>query len=305
VEYTPDASPDAPTRLFLKLSNPALVPGDFDPSHLNQEIVFYQTVAPAMKTAFTIPCYHLASNLETGASHILLKDVSETHDVSLSPACRSQCELAIDALAGLHAYWWDHPRLGKDVGSFPGLEQRQQELLDTQRSTMNFMSALGADLHAAWRANYEHVLSALPHLFQRHATGRNLTLVHGDAHLGNFLFPREPEGGGAFILDWQFWHATIAGTDLAFMMATDWEPPTRRLLERRLVERYYAGLLAHGVRNYAWDDCWNDYRLSVILVSIFIPVWRWSLFHWVPDLPALTNSMTAFEDLHCAELLPF
>jgi hypothetical protein len=40
----------------------------------------------------------------------------------------------------------------------------------------------------------------------------------------------------------------------------------------------------------------------VILVSIFIPVWRWAVFHWAPDLPTLETSMAAFEDLRCAEL---
>ena len=86
-------------------------------------------------------------------------------------------------------------------------------------------------------------------------------------------------------------------------MATDWPPETRRLFEAGLLRRYYRALLAQGVRDYAWDECWNDYRLSVILVSIFIPVWRWSLFQWAPDLAALSSSMTAFEELHCSELL--
>jgi hypothetical protein len=41
----------------------------------------------------------------------------------------------------------------------------------------------------------------------------------------------------------------------------------------------------------------------VILVSIFIPVWRWAIFKWGIDTSALEASMTAFEDLRCAELL--
>ena len=87
------------------------------------------------------------------------------------------------------------------------------------------------------------------------------------------------------------------------MMATRWEPETRRLLEQPLLRHYHGRLLALGVQGYSWDDCWNDYRLSVILVSIFIPVWRWAIFKWAPDMSALTSSMTAFADLACSDLL--
>ena len=57
------------------------------------------------------------------------------------------------------------------------------------------------------------------------------------------------------------------------------------------------------MRGYGWQQCWDDYRLSVILVSIFIPVWRWAVFRWAPDLAAVHRSMAAFEDLECADLL--
>jgi hypothetical protein len=49
-------------------------------------------------------------------------------------------------------------------------------------------------------------------------------------------------------------------------------------LEKALLQHCYKELLAHGVKDYQWDDCWNDYRLSVILMGIFIPVWRWAVF---------------------------
>jgi hypothetical protein len=303
VSYSQDASTSAPLKLFLKLANPALAPGEFDPTQVHQEIIFYRDIAPVMGESFTIPCYSAAFNPDTGVSHILLKDVSETHTPCLTPSCQENCELAIDCLARLHAFWWDHPHLGTEIGRFPTPEERQQDCIDAEKSATAFMAALGDQLRPAWRSAYETVLAALPRLFKRHATGRNLTLVHGDAHLGNFLFPRDLKTAGAYLLDWQFWHPTIGGTDLAFMMATEWEAQTRRLLEQRLLRRYHAHLLAQGVQGYAWDDCWNDYRLSVILVSIFIPVWRWAVFKWAPDLPTLESSMTAYADLQCSDLV--
>lgn len=44
VRYSPDAAPDAPLRLFLKVSNPALTRGRLDVQQLEQEVSFYSTM---------------------------------------------------------------------------------------------------------------------------------------------------------------------------------------------------------------------------------------------------------------------
>jgi hypothetical protein len=53
VDYSTDVSAGAPGRLFLKPSNTAMVPGEFDSVHLLQEIFFYNVVAPTMDGSFT------------------------------------------------------------------------------------------------------------------------------------------------------------------------------------------------------------------------------------------------------------
>jgi hypothetical protein len=303
VSYTDDATPGAPTRLFLKSSTPALAPGEFNPDGLRKEVLFYRTVAPAMNEPPSVRCYDAAYSSETKACHVLLEDVSETHYGGHEPSRQEDCERAMDCLARFHAFWWDHPRLVSDLGGFPTPAERAAEWVEAEKRTREFMQFLGNRLLKPWRMVYESVLPALPHLYERHSQGRNFTLAHGDAHLGNFLFPHDRTAGKTYLVDWQFWHPTIGGTDLAFMIATEWEPTVRCRLEEPLVRRYYARLLEHGVRGYGWEDCWYDYRLSVILVSIFIPVWRWSGFKWEPDVTALERSMQAFEELRCSDLL--
>lgn len=300
--YSRGATLGAPRRLFLKSSSPAQAPGEYDPTGPRQEVVFYDTIAPAMADPPTVPCYHAAYDAETGASHVLLRDLSETHAASPDPEDERHAEQAIEALARLHAAWWDHPRLGRDVSRFPTHQEREANCADAERRTAEFMAALGERLLASWRSAYEGALAALPQLFRRHASGRNLTLAHGDAHLGNYLYPRDPATASALLIDWQFWHATIGGTDLAFMIA-GWETALRRRREGPLLRRYHQALLERGVAGYSWPECWDDYRLSVVLVSIFIPVWQWSIFRWEPNLVALERSMTAFVDLRCCELL--
>ena len=74
-------------------------------------------------------------------------------------------------------------------------------------------------------------------------------------------------------------------------------------LEAQLIERYHAGLLAHGVTGYGLDSLWEDYRLSVI-GHLAIPVWQQSYgLHASIWWPHLHRILAAFEDLGCAALL--
>jgi len=305
--YSAGAPQTAPSRLFLKMSRPATGPGDFDEDHFRKEVVFYTTVASAMPHPPSVPCYDAVYCSGQASCHLLFDDITQTHfqtDHPLPPPY-DQCERAIDCLARFHAFWWDHPRLGKDVGKFRTEDERRTGWSDAEKSTHDFMDFLGDRLSAARRQIYETVLEALPRLSQRQEQRKNLTLVHGDAHLWNFVFPRNPAANEVHMIDWQFWHPTIGGTDLAFMISREWYPERRRRLEKRLIEQYHAILLECGVADYDWADCWRDYRLSVIQVSLFIPVWQWSLFKAGPRVwwSGLERAMLAFEDLECAELL--
>jgi hypothetical protein len=303
VAYSDDAPAAAPARLFLKCSSPELAPGEYRSEGIEREIVFYRTVAPAMAEAPSVPCYAAAYSPDSGAAHLLLLDVSDTHQPGREPPDEGQPAQAVERLACLHAFWWDHPRLGVDVGRIPTQAEREQEWLDAEKAVGRFLLAVGEQLDPAWRLAYRRVVRSLPYLYRRHRQGRQLTLAHGDAHLGNFLFPREGVARPAYLIDWQFWHATIGGTDLAFMIATDWDPAIRRRLEGPLLRRYHEVLLQGGVKGYGWEACWDDYRLSVILVSLFIPVWRATVFQWEPDMTTVAQAMAAFEELGCADLL--
>jgi hypothetical protein len=94
-----------------------------------------------------------------------------------------------------------------------------------------------------------------------------------------------------------------AAIDLAFLMPLHWSPQRRAVLEKRLLEHYHGRLVAAGVGEYSWDDLWCDYREAVIVMTL-IPIGQFRR-----QSPAgrvwfgVQDSMAAFEDLHCAELL--
>jgi hypothetical protein len=168
-----------------------------------------------------------------------------------------------------------------------------------------FVDFLGDRLSSDRRRLYEQVLSSwpFPGVLERVADRRGLTLVHGDPHVWNFMYPRDPAHDRARIIDWHEWSIGLGTDDLAETIALWWYPERRARLEMHLLRRYHERLVEHGVQAYGWERCRDDYRLSVIK-SLLSPVWmhaqgRTPAFWW----PILERVVLAFQDLGCVELL--
>ena len=119
--YSLDAPASAPSLLLLKIpvSEPEWI---VTPGQGKKEVEFYGTVAGAMSDAPAVRCYDAVHCPESGRSHLLLDDVSATHSRPEwpLPPLNVQCEKLIDCIARFHAFWWEHPRLGGDIGELPG-----------------------------------------------------------------------------------------------------------------------------------------------------------------------------------------
>lgn len=306
--YSDDAPSSAPTRLFLKISDPDFRSNIYV-SH-KKEVDFYNIIAPAMTDPPFPRCYDALYSPETDQAHVLLEDLSETYlqtELSPLPPLVSHCEQAIDCLARVHAFWWEDPRLGKDIGALMDVQSFIQAF---GMWLPGFLDFLGDRLFPHEHKLYERAVASLPGLWERHlqhrfAEGRGLTLIHTDLHFYNFLYPNDPTKDKPRIVDWESWSVYVGPTDLAYAIAYSWYPRRRRVLEKDLVKRYHDGLLKHGVEGYDWSDCWDDYRLAVF-VNLFIPVVRWAMFDesrtgwWWNEL---MRALLAFEDLDCTELL--
>jgi thiamine kinase-like enzyme len=299
--YSDDAPSTAPTRLFLKF------PSAQSLSNGKKEVQFYTDIASEVAD-LVVRCYDAVYSEEANSFHLLMEDLSPTHfshPPSVLPPSKAQTEQIVDALACFHAYWWDHPRLGRDIGPLPTEASLEEEMAWTKRAFASFVDFLGDRLSDNRRKIYERVLAAfLPVQLKRLSGGNHLTLIHGDLHIGNFLYPRDPVQDTLRIIDWKSWRVTIGASDMAHMMAVFWFPERRAQLEHELLKRYYNRLLERGVKAYTWKACWYDYRFAVI-DHLFYPIWQWSTNH-IPDLiwwHHLERLMLAFQDLECAELL--
>jgi hypothetical protein len=293
----------APAALLLKATRtdvaPAIVSGG------RNEAVFYRDVAPSSPRDVLAECFDLSTGTVSAPCYVLLEDLSATHTLPSTwpvPPDIGACERLIDAYARFHACWWESPRLGTSVGSLFDESVVPALLADSGQRWASFRDMLGDRLSAERVTRYERLLRTMPRLLDRLRTGRHLTVMHGDAHVWNALYP-VAVGGTVRIIDWDSWRVGAGVRDLAYMMALHWYPERRRRYEPLLLRRYQEGLQAHGVGAYPWDTLLDHYRLAA-LWQLTIPMWQ-ATFKLPPAIwwGHLERGMLAFEDLGCEALL--
>ncbi|HWT02264.1 MAG TPA: phosphotransferase [Pyrinomonadaceae bacterium] len=303
VTYSPDAAPALPRRLLLKAHSA----GDEASAKMGRdEVLVYRVLREAMTDPPIVRCFSAAA--DSRGSHLLLEDLSETHsqpELPVPPSTR-HCELCVEALAELHAFWWEHPRLGAKIGELFDETSLKGLAAVNRQALSGFFDYLGDRLSAGRRRAYEKAIEFVPIFWQRRLTAveRN-TLIHGDAHVWNMLHPKDAGRGRVYLIDLATSNRIRPATnDLAYMMALQWYPERRARLEERLLRHYHAALLARGVENYSWEDCRLDYRYSIVM-HLFTPVLQWSLGRipatvWWNNLERISE---AYKDLNCGELL--
>src|SRR5262245_38987274 len=93
------------------------------------------------------------------------------HSVCCSRICRTHtmltqwplppsvevCEQIIDTWAVLHAFWWRHPRLGRDIGTFTDDAAIAKGAADTRERYARFAEFLGDRLWPRAREIYRRV----------------------------------------------------------------------------------------------------------------------------------------------------
>ena len=293
LRYANTGGEQPPERLFLKFGKSC------------KEWLFYTHIVPAMDACFLPRCYHASYHAETDQTCLMLEDLSASHWQSewpLPPPVR-QCEETVEALAEIHAGWWKDERLERIFRpALPkGRSWADRHALALEKLP-GFLDFLGDRLSSNRRVIYLSLLaSECPWELPPGAPGQ--TLLHGDMHFWNVLYPREPGNARPKFFDWNMWDLGRPTDDLAYLLALHWYPERRAWLERGLLERYHRRLSVCGISGYRWEQCWHDYRISVVR-SLLIPVWQWVRgIHPGVWWAHLERGMLAYEDLGCRKLI--
>ena len=305
VAYSDDASRELPPRMLLKaaLSGSA---GSLDMGKV--EVSAYVALAGAMADPPIVRCFDAVHSARSNRSHILMEDLSPTHfqpEIPVPPS-RRHCELCVQSLAQLHAFWWQNPGLGATIGELLNETSLNEIVAQLEAGLAGIIAFLGDRLSPHRRIIFERALDLMPEFWRRRLTStRHNTLIHGDAHLWNFLHPKDPDSGRAYLIDLGTTNRIRPPTnDLAHMMALQWFPERRAIMELGLLQCYHDALVSFGVKDYRWEDCVLDYRFSVIS-HLFTPIFQWA-GNWIPAIVwwhNLDRIFQAYEDLHCGELM--
>jgi Ecdysteroid kinase-like family len=304
VSHSTDTQPILPSKLLLKIPLPD------NQAALNMgrdEVAVYRALWDAMDDPPVVRCFDSVYSSASHRSHLLLADLSDTHfqtEVPVPPTWR-HCELCVETLAQFHAFWWEHTDLGTTMGELFSEASLGELGSLLKRALSDFIEFMGDRLSVARRRAYEHAIALLPGFWNRRLVSvKGNTLIHGDAHLWNFLHPKDVEKGRAYLIDLAISNRIRPPTnDLAYMMALQWFPERRALMEENLLRHYHAALLARGVADYSWEDCLLDYRYSII-THLFTPVLQWHSKQvpatvWWYNFERISE---AYKDLRCDEL---
>lgn len=299
--YAGPVPAETPHRFILKLSRSRQA-STFAERGRWKEHEFYARVAASMPDPPAPRSFAAAYDPRRRRSHLLLEDLSESHDAPSSPLPprRDQLRGAVDALAHIHAWWWNHPDL-QGVTEARDDAWVAEKSAAIERRLARFLAELGDYLPIAMRAALETSARAWP-LILRRTADLPLTVVHGDAHPWNLLYPRAADGR-ARLLDWEGWSIEPGPHDLASLLALHLPPSERHAAHNQLIAHYAARLRALGVLDYDESACWADYRLAVAR-RVLSPVALWSRGSktrtWWPMLEHIT---AAYDEMRCDEIL--
>ncbi len=298
-----------PSSYFLKLSKPNIL--ELDPERgWENEVEFYRHLHSKSQDKSLLTCYNASYSAKNNCGHLLLEDLSESHFQTIYPLPPKidDCKSAIKCLAKHHSNWWAHQIFDQKPQGFPNSVCTSDEFITDyfdgiSHELENFIDFLSDRLLEDRKEILEKSVLELPRLLKkRMSKSGTLTLAHGDAIFWNFLYPKNGTQKTK-IIDWENCRVSFGMEDISSLIARYWFPEYRKKYEKMLVKYYHDKLLEFGIINFTWDDCWNDYRLGVILAQT-IPLFFWlrdpNDQDWWHHLEIITSS---FKDLNCMELL--
>ncbi|OBG15628.1 aminoglycoside phosphotransferase [Mycolicibacterium celeriflavum] len=232
------------------------------------EVEFYTDVAD--KVAIPVPeCFH-SDITDDGTDFVLmLADMAPAVQGDQIAGCTErEARLAVEALAGLHGPTWCDgvwlqlsgiamPKPGDDAAATGMGEVCRMAAEITIDKLGDSMSAEDRETLASAMALVTPWLLAEPGRF---------AVMHGDYRLDNMLF--DPDRRRISIVDWQTVGVGLPTRDLAYFTATSLTPQIRSTVEKDLVQVYHEALASHGVKDYALDTCWRDYRLGAVQAPV-------------------------------------
>ena len=275
-----------------------------------REVRFYRELA-ARTPIHTPACYFADIDVAEGRSLILLEDLAPGRNGSwVAGSSIEEVELAVTEIAKVHAAWWRSPILDEKAWlSMTGMMSASQVQPIFDQTWPSFLGKLlvpassqtievGELLHQHLEAVNARLLETPPR-----------TLIHHDYDADNLFFIDSADSAGAVRHRLADDHRRPAGRRHCVADRRSVRTPRcGARIEEQLLRRYHSLLLENGVHGYAFEQCWDDYRLAMLLPAARIAV-AVGVSQTPPDGHGgfwdvvFPRYCQAIEDLEVAELL--
>jgi len=266
-----------------------------------REAVFYDELAGDV--VVRVPSAHHVTN-RPGEFALILEDGAPavSGDQVAGPA-PGQAEVAIDAIASMHAAWWDSPRLAEPAihrvsTTARIVGDRFEEAFPTLRHRFGGRVTEKAFEDIEWFAGeiarWRDTVDFGPP-----------TLIHTDFRLDNLLF--HPDGGVIFV-DWQLFGPGRGPRDIANFICTNLDPPERRARERGLLTGWNDAFERSGGQRLDDRLLWEEYVAWVLVSTLTYAATVTALDDTNERGRALfdamlTRALTATDDLDAASVV--
>lgn len=265
-----------------------LKPGGNTGPHLKlglREVRFYTLIdALSLETYPNIPkCVNRFISRNENNYYLVLQDLTDTHQAheTVDFTDIGNWKIALSALAKFHKRFTKRlttkqiqtyadspkdvdPYINKLESAFSKFKTDQSNLVG--ETVLNLMASLIPLIREIEKEKADRVLN-----------NELTTILHRDAHLKNFLYPRSADDD-AVLVDWQFWGLGIGTFDLRHLLGSALKDNLQPY-HQELVLFYYEKFIDGLEVDYSWSDCWLDYRKGII-DNLLMPVWQYTGFGW-------------------------
>jgi hypothetical protein len=220
-----------------------------------KEVEFYRTLAGRLGIA-TPRCYFAAVDGRGPDFALILEDMAPARPGDQIAGCSADvARAAVLELVGLHAPTWNEASLRSLdwVTESPGTSRAYYA-----QTFPGFVERYGASLEPDVIRILGRVVDTSGPPFDYPAEPSSI--VHVDYRLDNLLIDETRTPPRVTAVDWQSFVPGLPLADVAYCLGGSLHPEVRRAVEREIVQAYHARLVEAGVRGYAWERCWADYR---------------------------------------------
>ena len=274
-----------------------------------RESRFYQEIGP--EAGIRVPaCYYSGMDLTRTRHVLLLEDIGPVGLGSQNSECTvDEARRALEALAAMHARWWESEQLGK----YSWLGSADSHSLEI---------AWPRKYRAGWGAVKERFSGRLPEGVEevgdrlvgglgdvmRRSSASPVTLVHGSFRPENIYFVASGAVADTMVISWQLAGRWQGAIDVAYFIPYALPRDVRREHEESLLLAYLSALTRQGVADYPFDEFMEHYRLGLLRNLVLFVIGDENV-----DLEVSTGevwntrrvaSLEALVDWNCAELLP-